>query len=214
MGKFLAYRRDYTQKGSAVIKRFGELAHSKAPLLRKTVLALSIILLFSTTLYAGLKTSDYFSTNSDALIATQQFSDGVRGNTVALPGDHSNILMVPLLYAQGHLPYHHKSFTAANTALILFTIVAWAVLLVKLFGRAYAVPILLVLSSLEFTSVTFNLSIGNTTFRNIAYPIALAFVMVVGRLINGKRYSRRQLVGLVTVSVLFCLVLAGDSFFN
>ncbi len=155
-------------------------------ILYKTALALSVTVLLLTTVYAAFNTSNYFSTNSDALIATHQFSHGVEGNTVALPGSHANILMIPVLYVQGHLPYRYKSFTFLNIFLVLTTILAWAFLLIKLFGREYEIPIILLLSSLIFASVTFNIGIGNTTFRNIAFPLSLWFIFIIRDLLKSE----------------------------
>ncbi len=179
----------------------------------KIVLLLSIMILLLTTIYAAFNTSNYFSTNSDALIATHQFSHGVNGNTVALPGSHANILMIPVLYLQGHLPYRYKSFTALNIILILSTVLAWAFLMVKLFGREYEIPIVLLLSSLLFASATFNIGIGNTTFRNIALPLSLWFIFIIRDVLIGASTSRKHFYGSLVGSILFCLLLAGDSFF-
>lgn len=186
---------------------------SKKPITYTVVLVASITLLLLTTVYAAVNTSSYFSTNSDAIIATQQFSKGVPGNTIALPGSHSNILMMPLLYVQGHLPYHYKSFVALNALLVLTTISAWALLLIKLFGRKYEVPVLVLLSSLLFASVTFNIGIGNTTFRNLGIPIALGFVFIVNALLQKSKFSRNEKLAMGVGSLLFCVLLAGDSFF-
>jgi hypothetical protein len=208
--------KDYTKKGLLATKKIYRLVNmpGRKPLAYNAVLVLSIALLAVTTSYAAFHTSNYFSTDSDAMIATQQFSSGLRGHPVTLPGDHSNLLLIPLFYIQGHLPYNYTSFTLVNIGLVLATIGAWAFLLIKLFGRKYEIPILILLSSLVFTSVTFNLNIGYTTIRNIEYPIALWFVFIVNRLLKNLRYSRRQLVFAAIGSILFCLVLAGDSLFN
>lgn len=206
--------RSYASQALAISRKAAEHLQHQRKLLYNVSLVLSGVLLFLVTVYAAHKTSNYFSTNSDAIIATQQFSGGLQGNTVALPGSHANILMTPVLYIQGHLPYHYTSFTLVNIGLVLITVAAWAALLIKLFGRKYEIPILLLLASLLFSSITFNLSIGNTTFRNVAYPIALWFVFVIGSILRGEKYSRRGLVAPVAASGLFAILLAGDGFFN
>ncbi|MBL8030709.1 MAG: hypothetical protein JNK33_00065 [Candidatus Doudnabacteria bacterium] len=196
-----------------ILNQASRLFSNRNSILYKTALALSVIVLLLTTVYAAFNTSNYFSTNSDALIATHQFSHGVEGNTVALPGSHANILMIPVLYVQGHLPYRYKSFTFLNIFLVLTTILAWAFLLIKLFGREYEIPIILLLSSLMFASVTFNIGIGNTTFRNIGFPLSLWFIFIIRDLLKSESISRRKVYWGLVGSILFCLLLAGDSFF-
>lgn len=177
------------------------------------LLAFAIALLLATTVYAGYQASNTYSTDSNAVILTQQFSKGI-SFPVVLPGPHATLIIIPLIYLQGHLPYHYTSFTIVNIGLVLVTMVAWAFLLIKLFGRRYEIPILILLSSLIFTAVAFSLSIGYTTIRNIEYPIALWFVMIIAGLLKGLRYSRKQLALAAIGSILFSIVLAGDSFFN
>lgn len=206
-------RKKYFKQLPLAYKKIRKVLIAKKAFLYKGALALAVVLFVITTLYAGYKTSNYFSNNSDAIIATHQFSEGVEGNTVALPASHSNTLMMPLLYIQGHLPYNHASFTILNVGLVFVTFVSWAILLIVLFGRRYMILILVLLSSLAFVSVTFNLSIGNSTFRNLAYPIALGFVIAVSKVWSGGVGSRKAIFGTMVGAVLFTLVLAGDSFF-
>lgn len=206
-------RKKYFKQLLLAYKETLKLLIAKKAFLYNGILAFGVVLFAITTLYAGLKTSNYFSNNSDAIIATHQFSEGVEGNTVALPASHSNVLMMPIQYIQGHLPYGNVSFTALNVGLVFVTLASWAILLIVLFGRKYMILILLLLSSLAFVSVTFNLSIGNSTFRNLAYPIALGFVIAVGKVLGGSLGSHRTLFGTIAATVLFTLVLAGDSFF-
>ena len=213
MNKVLRFAEKQYHKFQQLIGRGSRQINDHNSILYKTILALSIVLLLLTTVYAAFNTSNYFSTNSDALIATHQFSHGVEGNTVALPGSHANILMMPILYVQGHLPYRYKSFTALNILLVLTTIIAWALLMVRLFGREYEIPILLLLSSLIFGSVTFNIGIGNTTFRNIAFPLSLWFIFIIRDLLKNETTSRKKFYWGLIGSALFCLLLAGDSFF-
>jgi hypothetical protein len=179
----------------------------------KLVLALSATLFLVTTIYAGFQASNTYSTDSNAIILTQQFSKDASYPAI-VPGPHATLLIIPLVFIQGHLPYHYASFTIVNIGLILITMTAWAFLLIKLFGRKYEVPILIFLSSLIFTSIAFSLSLGYTTIRNIEYPIVLWFVMIISGLIKGREYTKKQLILPVIGSVLFSIVLAGDSFFN
>jgi hypothetical protein len=183
-------------------------------LLYNAALGFSIIILIATVSYAALRTSTYFETDSDAIIATQQFSGNIARHSVTLPGVHANLLIIPLLFIQGHLPYHYASFELVNIGLVLATMVGWAYLVIRVFGRKYEIPIILLVSSLAFTSVTYNVNIEYTTIRNIEYPIALWFILIINRLISEVRLSRRQLIETGIGSILFCIVLAGDNLFN
>lgn len=199
------------QRFTPIIKRLSKLNRKSRVYL--VVLAAAAILLLLTSAYAGFKASNSYSTNPNAVILTQLFS-GKINYPVIVPGPHATLLVIPLVYIQGHLPYHYTSFTLVNVALVVMTIVAWAFLLVKLFGRKYEVPILLILSSLIFTSVAFSYSLAYTTIRNIEYPIVLWFVMIIAYLLKGVPYSRRQKFWATCGTVLFIVTLAGDSFFT
>lgn len=181
--------------------------------IHNALLILASVLLLTVTVYSSYNASNIYSTNSDAIVASYLFGHGFTLHQVTLPLEHSNILKIPLFYIQGHLPYHFTSFMLVNIGLVLLTIGAWAFLLIRLFGRKYEIPILLLLTSLMFTSLSFNLNIVYTTVRNIEYPIALWFIFIIDRLLKELKNSRRQLVLAVIGSLLFGLVLAGDSLF-
>jgi len=176
-------------------------------------LVLAGMLLIVTSVYAGRHASDDYSTNSNAHMLTHLFS-GHTDYPVLLPGPHATILIIPLVYIQGHLPYHYTSFTLVNIGLVVATMLGWALLMIKLFGRKYEIPILIILSSLIFTSVAFSYSLAYTTIRNIEYPLVLWFVMIVASVLRGTPLSRRQFNLAVIGTVLFVIILAGDSFFN
>jgi hypothetical protein len=176
-------------------------------------LILAAGLLLTTSVYAGRHASDDYSTNSNAHMLTHLFS-GHTDYPVVLPGPHATLIIIPLVYIQGHLPYHYTSFTLVNIALVVATMFGWAFLMIKLFGRRYEIPILVILSSLIFTSVAFSYSLAYTTIRNIEYPLALWFVMIVASVLSGTRYSRKQFILAAIGSILFAIILAGDSLFN
>lgn len=193
-----------------ILKRFST---SNQRVAYKFALVLSVAILLFTSTYAGYRASQAYSTDSNAIVSAQLFNKTAK-TPIVVPGPHSNLLVDPLFYIQGHLPYNYKSFTLGNVSLVLITMIAWAILLIKLFGRKYEILILLLLSSLILTSVTFSLSLGYTAIRNIQYPIALLFVMIVSQLLGSKRkYTRLQLWSTAIGSVLFSITLAGDDFF-
>lgn len=196
---------------------FAKIKHITQRLNLYTLCLYGVIFLFLCTVaFVTLRSSVIFSTNSDALIATQQLSGNVAGNTIGLPAPHSNILMIPILFIQAHLDYNYKSFVLLNFLLMLLTFGGWIILLIRLFGRKYEIFIIVTVSALLFASVPLNLNMANTTFRNIAYPISLWFLMNIAKFFQrqNRLQSRISYIEVFLSVCLFSLVLAGDSFFN
>jgi len=182
-------------------------------LIHNFLLILSIGILLIVTLYSSFNSSNFVSTSSDAIVDSYLFGKGFKLSQVYLPQDHSNLLKIPLFYIQGHLPYHYTSFTIVNMLLVLITISAWSYLLIKIFGREYEIPILILMSGLVFCSVLFNLNIIESTIRNIEYPIALWFIININSLLKNKSLKIKEIILLILSSLLFSLVLAGDDLF-
>jgi len=202
----------------AIVKKYQRLYKFLQKIDRKSGLytiglILAGVILLTTSVYAAHHASDDYSTNSNAHMLTYLFS-GHTDYPAVLPGPHATLLIIPLVYIQGHLPYHYSSFTLVNIALVVATMFGWALLMIKLFGRKYEIPILIILSSLIFTSVAFSYSLAYTTIRNIEYPLVLWFVMIVASVLKGKLFSRKQLIWGAIGTALFVITLAGDSFFN
>lgn len=206
----------YLTRGSLMYKRL--YTYMSVPKRKKVIYMIALvasgIILLLTTTYAGLRANIAYSTDSNAIISAELFDKSAKPPFV-VPGPHSNLLVIPVFFIQGHLPYHYTNFTIGNVSLVLITMIAWAFLLIKLFGRKYEILILLLLSSLILTSVMFSLSLGYTAIRTIQYPVALWFVMIVSDLLMTKRkYSKWQVWLAAIGSMLFCITLAGDSFFT
>lgn len=182
-------------------------------LIHGVFLGMSVIILASVTVYSSYYASTYQSTNSDAIVAAYLFGDGFKLHQVVLPVIHSGILKIPLFYIQGHLPYHFTSFVLVNMGLVLLTVAAWAFLLIKLFGRKYELPIVILLATLMLTAIAFNINIAYATVRNIEYPIALWFIFIINRALKKGRQSHKELAATIVGSILFSAVLAGDSLF-
>jgi len=93
-------------------------------------LILAGLLLLLTSIYAGRHASDDYSTNSNAHMLTHLFS-GDTDYPVVLPGPHATLLIIPLVYLQGHLPYPYTSFTLVSIGLVALTMFGWSPLMIR-----------------------------------------------------------------------------------
>lgn len=174
---------------------------------------LLLIFLAVITLYTSWFANYYLSGNSDDIVYPYLFED-FKFNDMTLPGQHSNILKFPLFVVQAILPYNFLTFTLIGIGLVLTTVIAWAYLLGRIFGKRYLFIICLSLASVLLGSIELNNQLYGTTIRNIEYPISLAFIIVIAQVSKngiGETFIRRMLIGIV--SILFAMTVAGDSFF-
>ena len=178
----------------------------------KTTLYLSFALLAAVTVYCVWYANYYLSGNSDDIVYPYLFSH-FQFHDIILPGQHSNILKFPLFILQAILPYNFTTFTIVNMGLVLTTTLAWAAMLVWLFGKRYAPIICLSFVSVLLGSQLLNYDLVGTTIRNIEYPIVLGFVIYSGLLLRKQKMSNRKLVVGGILGLLYALTLAGDSFF-
>lgn len=178
------------------------------------LLVFATLLLLAVTILSSTIASNLYSANSDALATTYLFKGSPLHHQIVLSDRHSKILKFPLFYIQGHLPYNYASFTLVNVGLDLITIIAWGFLLIKLFGKKYEIPIILLLSLLVTSSSVFILQITSSTIRNIEFPIALWFIFIISDLLRGIKFTRIKLGAAVLCCILYTLVLAGDNYFE
>lgn len=172
----------------------------------------SFFLLALVTLYCAWYANYYLSGNSDDLIYPYIFHN-FRFHDLILPGQHSNILKFPVFALQAIFPYTFATFTIVSIGLVFVTVLGWAFLLMKLFGRRYAPLICVTLASILLGSRLLNYDLLGTTIRNIEFPIVLAFIMVAGSLLQKRALQRRDYIYGSIAGALFALTLAGDSFF-
>lgn len=203
----------YVKESLLLVKKSYRWGKQHKTFIYNVLLTLTILLLIGVTAYTAFNASNYYSTSSDAIVDTYLFGHGFKLHQVILPIEHSNILKIPLFYIQGHLPYHYTSFMLVNMGLVMLTIGLWTFLLIKLFGRKYEIPIIILMSVLMLTSFIFDIYIVETTIRNIEYPIALWFIFIINRLLKNHKNSLRQITLTIISSLLFSLVLAGDNLF-
>jgi hypothetical protein len=173
-------------------------------------LVIPVAILFGAIAYGGWYGNLFFSVNSDAQIYPYLFHH-LSAHDFIIPGNHSLFLKWPLFFLQASLPFNFLTFTTVNIGLFLATIAGWAALLIYLFGRRYLGLICLLLSALTVTSVAFPDNMVETTIRNIEYPIALAFVLLVHNILKGAHWGRLRIVLAAILSILFTAAVAGDS---
>jgi hypothetical protein len=175
---------------------------------------MAMLLLLSSALYGAEKGSNFYATGSDALVYTYLIGDGLHSHTIALPDQHTNLLKLPIFYLQSLFPYHYTSYMIMSILLMLIAIAAWSYLVIKLFGNKYRVIILTLLAAVLFTSVVLNLSIVETTVRNIEFPIALWFIFIIHKILKGEKQTPKELTVTIIACALYGLMLAGDNYFE
>lgn len=173
---------------------------------------LSLGLLLIASVYCAWFSNYSLAANSDDLVYPYLFQH-FKPHDIVLPGQHSNILKFPLFALQALLPYNFTTFSLVNIGLVVATMLGWAVLLGKLWGRKYLPLICLSLSSVLLGSNLLSGQLLGTTIRNIEYPIALAFILYASKLLWLRTWSRREMAIAAVVGLLFSLTVAGDSFF-
>jgi hypothetical protein len=173
---------------------------------------LSLALLAAVTLYCAWYANYYQAGNADDIVYPYLFQH-FQAHDIILPGQHANLLKLPIFVLQAVLPYNFSTFTIVNLSLVLVTTLAWVILLIWLLGRRYAPLICLSLASVLLGSQLLNYDLMGTTIRNIEFPIVLAFIIYTGTLLQKHALSRRKLIIGGVVGLLFSLTIAGDSFF-
>jgi hypothetical protein len=176
------------------------------------VLLCSLILVVASC-YAAVQASHLYATNSDAVVDVYMFDDGLDRNQIIVPGQHANILKYPLFIAQGFFPYNLTTFIAVNGGLVVLCILLWALLLIKLFGRKYAPLILLATAALTISSTEFVINLAETTVRNIEFPLALWFIIIINNVLRQKAYTKYSRIAVILGCVLYTVMLAGDNLF-
>lgn len=170
----------------------------------------SLIFLSAVSVYTALHANMFLVNNADDLIYPYLFKDFAL-HDIVLPGHHANILKFPLFALQAALPYNFFTFSVVSVGLVVLTTVFWAGLLIKLFGKRYAAPICFMLASILLGSSSLNENILGTTIRNIEFPIALGFVILINNLLKTRPFTRKFLAWGLIVYILYILSIAGDS---
>lgn len=177
-------------------------------------LVVTLIVLLLSSAYGSYLASKQLLTNADAIVNVYLASGPVGGNHhIFVQNQHTLLFKFPLFWLQSHLAYNDHSFYIANALMSVLTALGWCVLLGIALGRRYIGLIALFLSSIFLASPLFNFDLTYTTVRNIEFVIALGFILALGKYIFAKRPSRRLLISLGLIGLLYSFVLASDSYF-
>lgn len=173
-----------------------------------------VLLLSAVSVYSAIQTSRITVNSSDALVHTHLVGDGIKNAGIRLQPEHTNLLKFPLFYLQAKLGYSYESFVALNVFLTLATTLGWAYLVIRIFGKRFALLTLLSMSSVVLGSAVLNLNMNWTTIRNIEFPLALLFVLVAARYLQKNKPDQRSLLLLIGSTLLYGLLLASDAYFQ
>lgn len=171
---------------------------------------LACLILLAATLYTAKETNYSHTFNSDSLVFPYLFKDFTPHDTIVATR-HGNILEFPLYVLQAILPYNFLTYSIVTVGLIVVTIGAWAALLTWVFGKKYTILICVLLTVLILGSPEFVNDLTGNTIRNIEYPLGLAFIVFVSRILRGSLRSKWQTVAGATLFILFSAAMAGDS---
>ncbi len=174
-------------------------------------LVTSFVVLALSTLYAGWHANLVYSNVQDATVYPYLFK-GLHPHDIILPGSHPNILKFPLFWLQSLAPYNFATLTFVNLSLLFCTVFGWCFLLAYIFGKRNLPLIFIIMASILLGSVSLEMNLIETTIRNIEYPIGLAFILLVGRLLKNRPLSRKHQWVAMIIASLFSLSISGDNF--
>ncbi len=172
----------------------------------------SLGLLVIVTSYCAVYANYFMSGNSDSIVYPYLFK-GFKLHDILLPSQHSNILKFPLYIFQAILPYNFSTFSLVNFVLMLITTLGWAISLIWLFGKRYTPVICAAMAAVLLGSQVLNWDLIGNTSRNIEYPIAFAFIIYIGKILQGRSIADRKYIPAIIMGILYALMVAGDSFF-
>lgn len=162
--------------------------------------------------YSGWYINYKIITNADDLVYPYLF-EHLNISDVLFPSEHSNLLKFPLFGLQAILPYDLLFLSLANIGLHFLTFILIAVVMVKMFPKNLAPVILFLISLLLISSPGFVSMMMGNTIRNIEYPIAMCFMIVISAILLEKIKTKRRLFLAISCIVLYSITVGGDSFF-
>ena len=177
---------------------------------------IAVAVMVAAALFAGYYSAKYLVINADATISVYLFKDGKAWGDVFLANWHTNILKIPLLFIQAHLPFTMLTFTLVNVGLLFATIAGWASVAAWTFGRKVFVPLALVLALVLSASVSLPNELAFTTIRNIEYPLffglVVAFWRLVSRLQKGQPFREIRWASLLFLGLMVLLQISDPLF--
>lgn len=188
--------------------RIGQLQklYQKHPaLFRKAIIVASILLLLAVSAYSAVQGSRVLNFTSDSFVSTFMASDWRPGGTINLVSQHTNLMKFPLLWLQGYLGYNTFSYLSLNIVLLSVMMLGWSVLLWYIFGKSKRIFVAsnLMLSGIMLGSTSLIISSVSTTTRNIEYPIALLYILLLNKTLKtGSRTS--WIIAFIILALLVC----------
>lgn len=171
---------------------------------------LSSLLLLAVSIYAGIQGARVLSSTSDSFVSTYMASDWQPGGTVNLVTQHTALLKFPLLWLQGKIDYNFVNYVFVDVLLVAVTVFAWSYLIYRVFGKSKRGFVMsnLMLSGILLSSTATVTSLASTTNRNIEYPIALIYLILLMGLI--KSWSKLRWI---IAAIILALLVASDFLF-
>lgn len=161
--------------------------------------------------YTMIEQERAYSFQSDSLVLPYLLKD-FRFYQVGLAYQHSSILKLPYFWLMGLVDTDFHVTLLLNAALPLAALILWVVLINRVVDRRYHPLVLGLVAALEVTSTSFAWTIAENSGRNIEFSLGLWFVFVARDKLMGVPLSQSYVRVLILSSVLYALVVAGDSY--
>lgn len=155
------------------------------PLVSRLLVSASIAFLLAASVYSAVQGSRVLNFTSDSFVSTYMSRDWRPGGTVNLVSQHTNIMKYPLLLVQGLLGYNNFNYLTVNVLLMFATLLGWSLLIWYLLKKSNQALICsnFMLGGLILSSTGLVISLVSTTTRNIEYPIALIYLILLQKVI-------------------------------
>ncbi len=164
---------------------------------------LSTALLLAASAYVSIQGSKVLDYNSDSFVSTFMAADWRPGGTVNLVTQHTNLIKYPILALQGWIHYSYFTYLLVNILLVSTATLGWSYLVWLIFNRSFRAFAAsnFMLTGLLLGSTALVISSVSTTTRNIEYPLALLYLIVLQNLIKTGDKTR-WIVGAVLIALL------------
>jgi hypothetical protein len=173
----------------------------------------SYLLLNLLALYSAVNNNIVKMTDTDTVIFPYLYQH-ISLNDIIVPGKHSIIMELPLYALQAIFPYNVTTYSIVNIGLVVITLSLILYLATVIFGKKYAPLTAVLLGAVVLSSPTLTFGLLGDSYRNIQYPIGLAFIILVAQIIHNRRLSRKYIIGAVFLCLIVAANIAGDALFT
>ncbi len=190
-------------------------AWGNKPIVGKTFLVASLIILLGTTLLWGWLGANLQQGNADQLINAYLFENGSTFHGASLPDQHSFLFKWPLFYAVKLLGYTETAFIAITLLCVTLTIAGFVYLLSKIERRPIALgsiclvlaSVLLLVPAQPYAGGLLPVNMAMLATRNLEY---IAYILSLVWLVRAPRLRSKQF--LLSTTLLLILI-ASDKLF-